>query len=160
MKTKMIISTKTIVLAERSLINRKIILRLDELVIRREQGYLVKTTAFTEIPQEDVIPMPGVQTIGLNARMQFLNYKENPYSNEQIDGLFSMIDVAIENGEIPFSQRIREIMSSALLLSVVGESTFGFGSLEDWEFVTDEMYNNVLIPIEPEVIPEPETPVE
>lgn len=153
MKTKMIISTKTIQLAERSLINRKIVMRLDELVIR-EEGYLVKTTAFTVVPEDQVIPIPtpspGMSNMGLMMRLQFLNYKENNYSNEQIDGLFSMIDINIENGEIPFSERIREIMSEALLLSVVNEQTFGFGEIGDWEFVTEEMINPPL--------PEPETP--
>lgn len=51
---------------------------------------------------------------------------------------------------VPFSTRIREIMSEALLLSVVSENTFGFEAIEDWEFVTEELWNDVLIPIEPE----------
>lgn len=160
MKTKLIISTQTIRIAERSVVNRKVILRLDELVIKGQEGYLVKTTAFTEVPVEDAIVMPGVQTPGLKNRLQFFNYKENPYTNEQIDGLFSMIDSEIVVGAVPFSTRIREIMSEALLLSVVSENTFGFEAIEDWEFVTEELWNDVLIPVEPEVIPEPETPVE
>lgn len=145
METKRIISTQPLTFVDRTVVQRKVVLEFSEFVIYGKRGFAVKTIAFTEVPLTE-----GQTDTGLLNRLQFLNNKTTLYTNEQIQGLFQMVNESIDISVDSFPDKIRDMMSQALLLAVCSENTFGLSNPSDWEFVTDEMLTPVITPTEPD----------